>query len=269
MISAVSSRAGRPAPTNAGRAPSVCYSRGVEPSRILLVEDDESLRLTLADELRDNGYSVATAASVAAAESFLASASFDVVILDVMLPDGDGYTLCASLRKKSGANNASARVLMLTARTLEDDLVKGFDAGADDYLKKPYRLRELLVRVRALARRPGSAPAEAASDVVTLGDMTLDKRARCVRDAGGADIAFTPTEIDLLVLLVDSNGRALSRNEILDTVWGKDVVVDERTVDNFVSSLKKKLKWTPSSPFAIKTVRGVGYRMERQMMERA
>lgn len=248
----------------------MCYSRAVEPSRILLVEDDESLRLTLADELRDNGYSVATASSVAQAESLLASASFDVVILDVMLPDGDGYALCASLRKKASASgNKSARVLMLTARTLEDDLVKGFDAGADDYLKKPYRLRELLVRVRALARRPGAPSADdAANDVVALGDMKLDKRARCVRDAGGAEIAFTPTEIDLLVLLVDSNGRALSRNEILDTVWGKDVVVDERTVDNFVSSLKKKLKWTPSSPFAIKTVRGVGYRMERQM-ERA
>lgn len=246
--------------------------RGVEPSRILLVEDDESLRLTLADELRDNGYSVATAASVAAAESLLASASFDVVILDVMLPDGDGYSLCASLRKKSAASNgnASARVLMLTARTLEDDLVKGFDAGADDYLKKPYRLRELLVRVRALARRPGAQASETADDIVTLGDATLDKRARCVRDASGSEIAFTPTEIDLLVLLVDSNGRALSRNEILDTVWGKDVVVDERTVDNFVSSLKKKLKWSPSSPFAIKTVRGVGYRMERdQNQERA
>jgi DNA-binding response OmpR family regulator len=238
----------------------------VEPARILLVEDDESLRLTLADELRDNGYSVATAASVAVAESLLASASFDVVILDVMLPDGDGYALCASLRKKatSASTNASARVLMLTARTLEDDLVKGFDAGADDYLKKPYRLRELLVRVRALARRPGAAGAsEPADDVVMLGDMKLDKRARCVRDPTGSEVPFTPTEIDLLVLLVDSSGRALSRNEILDTVWGKDVMVDERTVDNFVSSLKKKLKWTPSSPFAIKTVRGVGYRMER------
>jgi DNA-binding response OmpR family regulator len=235
----------------------------VEPSRILLVEDDESLRLTLADELRDTGYSVATAMSVAQAESLLSSASFDVVILDVMLPDGDGYALCASLRKKATSSNAAARVLMLTARTLEDDLVKGFDAGADDYLKKPYRLRELLVRVRALARRPGAVAHQEAEDVVTLGDMALDKRARCVRDAKGVEVAFTPTEIDLLVLLVESNGRALSRNEILDTVWGKDVVVDERTVDNFVSSLKKKLKWSPSSPFAIKTVRGVGYRMER------
>lgn len=232
----------------------------LEPGRILLVEDDDHLRLTLADVLRDEGYSVAAAATVNAAESLLGSASFDVIILDVMLPDGDGYALCASLRARRGSD-AGARVLMLTARTLEDDLVKGFDAGADDYLKKPYRLRELLVRVRALARRPG-APLAGGAAPVRLGDLVIDKAARCVRDQSGAELAFTPTEIDLLVLLMDSAGRALSRNEILDKVWGKDVVVDERTVDNFVSSLKKKLRWTPSSPFSIKTVRGVGYRLE-------
>ncbi|HEY4223195.1 MAG TPA: response regulator transcription factor [Myxococcota bacterium] len=230
-----------------------------EGARVLLVEDDDNLRLTLADVLRDNGYSVAAAADVASASSMLASASFDVVILDVMLPDGDGYSLCADIKKRALAS----RVLMLTARTLEDDLVRGFDAGADDYLKKPYRLRELLVRVRALARR-GGAPATAndAGDAVALGGVTIDRTGRRVLDEGGNEIAMTKTELDLLLLFVDSAGVALSRNHILDRVWGKDVVVDERTVDNFVSSLKKKLRWTPSSPFSIRTVRGVGYRME-------
>src|SRR5690349_9832599 len=108
-----------------------------EPGRILLVEDDEPLRTTLSEVLRDEGYSVASVGDVASAQSMLASASFDVIVLDVMLPDGDGYSLCADLKartaKKAGAPNANARVLMLTARTLEDDLVKGFDAGADDY----------------------------------------------------------------------------------------------------------------------------------------
>ena len=237
----------------------------LEPGRILLVEDDDHLRLTLADVLRDEGYSVAAAATVKSANSLLESASFDVVILDVMLPDGDGYAMCTALRARDAAAHDAAalrqgaRILMLTARTLEDDLVKGFDAGADDYLKKPYRLRELLVRVRALVRRP-TAPV--AGTKVRLGDVVVDHGARCVRDEHGHELAFTPTEIDLLLLLIDSAGRALSRNEILDKVWGKDVVVDERTVDNFVSSLKKKLRWTPTSPFAIKTVRGVGYRME-------
>jgi DNA-binding response OmpR family regulator len=232
-----------------------------EPGRILLVEDDESLRLTLADVLRDEGYSVATAASAAQSRSLLGSASFDVIILDVMLPDGDGYSLCAEMKKPGALSSRGARVLMLTARTLEDDLVRGFDAGADDYLKKPYRLRELMVRVRALARRPGAAM-PVPDERVRVGEMTIDKVARRVIDAGGVEIPLTPTELDLLILLVETSGRALSRNEILDRVWGKDVVVDERTVDNFVSSLKKKLRWTPESPFAIKTVRGVGYRME-------
>lgn len=229
-----------------------------EAGRVLLVEDDKNLRLTLADVLRDEGYSVAAAADVQGARSLLGAASFDVIILDVMLPDGDGYALCAELKAKAGA--APPRVLMLTARTLEDDLVRGFDAGADDYLKKPYRLRELLVRVRALARRPGAALP--AAERIRLGDVLLDKPARRVVDGSGAEVALTPTELDLLVLLVESAGRALSRHEILDRVWGRDVVVDERTVDNFVSSLKKKLRWTPASPFVIKTVRGVGYRME-------
>lgn len=229
-----------------------------EVGRVLLVEDDKNLRLTLADVLRDEGYSVAAAADVQGARSLLGAASFDVIILDVMLPDGDGYALCEELKAKAG--DAPPRVLMLTARTLEDDLVRGFDAGADDYLKKPYRLRELLVRVRALARRPGATLP--AAERVRLGDVLLDKPARRVIDGSGAEVALTPTEIDLLVLLVESAGRALSRHEILDRVWGRDVVVDERTVDNFVSSLKKKLRWTPASPFAIKTVRGVGYRLE-------
>ncbi len=242
-----------------------------QPGRVLLVEDDENLRLTLADVLRDEGYSVAAAADVAGAESMLASASFDVIILDVMLPDGDGYTLCSELKRRASAAGTPAPcVLMLTARTLEDDLVRGFDAGADDYLKKPYRLRELLVRVRALVRRgaalgaAGGAPAGAGGGpgVVQIGGMRVERAARRVLDESGAEVPMTRTELDLLVLLVDSAGVALSRNEILDHVWGKDVVVDERTVDNFVSSLKKKLRWTPTSPFSIKTVRGVGYRME-------
>jgi DNA-binding response OmpR family regulator len=232
-----------------------------EAGRILLVEDDESLRVTLADVLRDEGYSVAAAANVDAARSLLRSARFDVIILDVMLPDGDGYSLCAEIKKAGPREGTEARILMLTARTLEDDLVRGFDAGADDYLKKPYRLRELLVRVRALARRAG-ASSPVVSDDVKLGGVTIHKSARRVTDEKGAEIALTKTELDWLVLLVESAGRALSRNEILDAVWGRDVVVDERTVDNFVSSLKKKLHWTPESPFAIRTVRGVGYRME-------
>jgi DNA-binding response OmpR family regulator len=174
-----------------------------------------------------------------------------------MLPDGSGPDLCAELR----AAGDSMPILMLTARSGVEDRVVGLDAGADDYLKKPYRLRELLVRLRALARRSGVAAPEE-NDVVTIGSLRIHRAARQVTDEAGVEVPMTKTELDLLVLFIESAGRALSRNEILDAVWGKDVVVDERTVDNFVSSLKKKLRWTPSSPFSIRTVRGVGYRME-------
>ncbi|MCC7070271.1 MAG: response regulator transcription factor [Deltaproteobacteria bacterium] len=224
---------------------------------MLLVEDDANLRTTLDEVLRDEGLSVATADSVASASALLAAASFDLVILDLMLPDGDGYSLCERIRREG----KKARVLMLTARTLDGDLERGFEVGADDYLKKPYRLRELLARVKALLRRADAAVP--APQGLLLGELRIDKDARRVVDAAGAEIPLTRTELDLLVLFIEQAGKALSRNEILDRVWGKSVVVDERTVDNFVSSLKKKLRWTPESPFNFRSVRGVGYRLER------
>ncbi len=220
---------------------------------ILIVEDDENLRLTLEDNLEEEGYDVTSAATVAAAWQALSERTFDVVVLDIMLPDGDGYALCRRLREAA----LPCRVLMLTARSLEDDLVRGFDAGADDYLAKPYRLRELLARVRALARRsPGVE-----RDVIRFGGFVLDRSARTLVDEHGRPIELTRTEFDLLACLLRHRDRALSRDEILDEVWGRDVVVDSHTVDNFVSSLKKKLRWTPASRFQIRTVRGVGYRM--------
>lgn len=227
------------------------------PGRILLVEDDANLRDTLGEVLRDEGYSVASADSVVSATALLAAASFDVVILDLMLPDGDGYGLCERVRREG----KRARVLMLTARTLDADLERGFDVGADDYLKKPYRLRELLARVKALARRVEVATP--AHEGLRLGEVAIDKEGRRALDGSGAEIPLTRTELDLLVLFVENPGRALTRNEILDRVWGKNVVVDERTVDNFISSLKKKLRWAPGAPFQFKSVRGVGYRLER------
>lgn len=228
-----------------------------EPGRILLVEDDGNLRDTLGEVLRDEGYSLASADSVASATALLAAAAFDVIILDVMLPDGDGYSLCEKIRREG----KTARVLMLTARTLDGDLERGFDAGADDYLKKPYRLRELLARVKALSRRSSAGVPVAAG--LLLGEVSIDKDARRALDRAGVEIPLTRTELDLLVLFLENPGKALSRNEILDRVWGKNVVVDERTVDNFISSLKKKLGWTPASTFHFRSVRGVGYRLER------
>jgi DNA-binding response OmpR family regulator len=223
---------------------------------VLVVEDDENLRITLADNLEDEGYRVRAVDRGRAALEAVEHEHPDVVVLDIMLPDVDGYSVCRSLRQRG----LVSKVLMLTARTLEDDVVQGFDAGADDYLAKPYRLRELLARVRALLRRGVARSGASASSA--LPGFTIDRDARTVTGAGGRAIDLTRTEFDLLVFLVDNPAKALSREVILERVWGNDVVVDPRTVDNFVSSLKRKLGWTPGCGYTIRAVRGVGYRLE-------
>lgn len=223
--------------------------------RILVVEDDESLRLALEDNLDAEGYEVEVAADGRAAREALARGQFELVILDVMLPEVDGYTLAREIKASGGG----PRILMLTARSLEDDVVKGFDVGADDYLTKPYRLRELLARVKALVRR-GSASVVSAEP--SIPGLAIDSRARTVSRDDGVPVDLTKTELDLLLFLWRRRSEALTRDQILDAVWGEVVMVDERTVDNFVSSLKKKLGWTSSSAWSIKSVRGVGYRFE-------
>jgi DNA-binding response OmpR family regulator len=147
---------------------------------------------------------------------------------------------------------------MLTARTLEDGVVRGFEAGAQDYLGKPYRLRELLARVGALVRRGGGVPVQ----VLRFAGYRMDLDRRKVETPEGKTVELTRTEFDLLAFFVRERERVLRRDEILDAVWGRDVVVDPHTVDNFVSSLKRKLGWNSASRFALQTVRGVGYRME-------
>lgn len=222
---------------------------------VLVVEDDENLRLTLADNLEDEGYAVDHFATGSAALDAAHQRPYDVVILDIMLPDIDGYAVCRKLRQ----GGCDAAILMLTARTLEDDLIAGFDAGADDYLAKPYRLRELLARVGALLRRKATTPLVQDED---LAGIRIDRRARTVIGRDGAPVELTRTEFDLLVFMIDHASEALSRERILEEVWGTDVVVDPRTVDNFVSSLKRKLRWEPGCGFAVRAVRGVGYRLE-------
>jgi DNA-binding response OmpR family regulator len=224
--------------------------------RVLVVEDDPNLRLTLVDNLEEEGFAVEAACTLAEARAKWKAAGFDVVVLDIMLPDGDGYSLCRELRQAG----TSSRVLMLTARTLEDDVVRGFDAGADDYVAKPYRLRELLARIRVLARRgAAAAPPE---EVLAFDRFRVDLASRRLLDASGQALELTRTEFDLLVYLLRNAGKALTRDQILSSVWGEDTVVDAHTVDNFVSNLRKKLEWTSGSRFEIRSVRGVGYRMD-------
>lgn len=224
--------------------------------RILIVEDDENLRLGLEDNLEEHGYHVDSAPDAATARGLIEGADYELIILDIMLPDGDGYVVCEELR----AEGVKARILMLTARTLEQDIVRGFDAGADDYLAKPYRIAELLARVRALLRR--SSELASSGTAIMFGEHSLDVEARVVQHVSSGAIELTRTEFDLLAYFLAHAGRALHRQQILDAVWGEDIVVDERTIDNFVSNLKKKLGWSAERAWRIVTIRGVGYRFE-------
>jgi DNA-binding response OmpR family regulator len=229
--------------------------------RILVVEDDENLRVALADNLQAEGFEVALASNGAEARLAALGGAFDLVVLDLMLPDTDGYRLCRELRDAQ----LDSRILMLTARSLDEDVVRGFDAGADDYVTKPYRLALLLARIRALLRRGTArspAKAVASGSRLCFGDFTLDPESRIVTRGGSESVDLTRKEFDLLRYFLVNPGRALGRQQILEAVWGADLVVDERTVDNFVSSTKKKLGWTPAAGFRIVTVRGVGYRLE-------
>ncbi|MEM7017484.1 MAG: response regulator transcription factor [Pseudomonadota bacterium] len=221
-------------------------------TNILLVEDDENLRLTLQDNLEENDWQTQAVETGYEALAACEKTEFHLIILDIMLPDIDGYQVCRKLRE----NGCRAMILMLTARTLEEDLVRGFEAGADDYLAKPYRLKELLMRIKALLRRSGSTGT--AEENTSFQGITLDHRARKVIDAQGQPVELTPKEFDLLAFFLARPNQALSRDAILDAVWGKGVIVDVRTVDNFVSNIKKKLNLQEN----IKTVRGVGYRLD-------
>ena len=223
--------------------------------RLLIVEDEESLRVALADVLEEEGYQVVAVPNGESARKELMAGGFHLVVLDLMLPDVDGYTLTREVRKRG----QDVRILMLTARSLEDDVVRGFECGADDYVEKPNRLRELLARISALLRRAGALEATGS---IRFDGFVFDAVARKVSDASGQVIELTKTEFEVLSILLRQRDRALSRDEIIDHVWGAGVVVDPRTVDNFISSLKRKLGWTSKSGFRFQAVRGVGYRME-------
>ncbi|MCC6624118.1 MAG: response regulator transcription factor [Deltaproteobacteria bacterium] len=227
------------------------------PTRVLVVEDDPNLRLVLVDNLEAEGHAVTSAKTLAEARRALELATYDLIVLDLMLPDGDGQVIAREARRAARPE----RILMLTARTLEDDVVRGFDAGADDYVVKPYRLRELLARVRALVgRRPiVDAPPRRTA---TFAGFVLDLDARTLADPAGRPIALTKTELDLLATFVEHAGVVRTRDQLLDAAWGRDVMVDERTVDNFVLSLKRKLGWRADAGWRVVAVRGVGYRFE-------
>jgi len=222
-------------------------------SRILLVDDEPALLDTLAYNLRNSGYDVVTAADGADALEQARSSSPDLVILDLMLPEIDGLTVCRSLRAA-----ADTPILVLTARTGELDKIIGLESGADDYMTKPFSLGELQARIRALLRRAGPRQQ---GDEIRSGNLVLNMTSRKAF-LGENELNLSPKEFSLLAELMRHQGAVLSRDLLLTRVWGYDYYGDSRTVDVHVRWLREKIESDSSSPERIVTVRGIGYRFE-------
>ncbi|MCK6458988.1 MAG: response regulator transcription factor [Planctomycetes bacterium] len=228
-------------------------------SRVLLVEDDDHLAEGLAFNLRNTGYEVETAASGEAALQATERQAFDLVLLDVMLPGIDGLEVVRMLRK---AGNRKP-VLMITARNRADDAIAGLDAGADDYITKPFDLDEVLARIRGALRREVWArrgPGEEAPRTLAYGPWTVDFASFVARAGDGREQPLTATETAMLRLFAKRPGEVISRETFLREVWGRTGELETRTVDNFVRKLRRALEPDPAKPRYIVSVRAAGYK---------
>ena len=224
-------------------------------SRILIVEDDAAIAIALEDDLRLEGYSVEVVHDGVSATQRGRDGEFDLIVLDVMLPKKDGFDVCRELRRAGVAS----MILLLTARGAETEKVLGLDLGADDYMTKPYSPKELRARIRALLRR--TSPDTARAGVTRFGDCELDwDRAELRRN--GKALPMTPLEFKLLAFFSRRAGRVLTRRILIDEVWGKEIAITERVVDNQIANLRKKIEPTPAAPRYLKSVKGIGYRFD-------
>ncbi len=223
--------------------------------RILIIEDEPTLVATLRYNLERDGYQVTSASDGAEGVAAARAQRPDLVLLDLMLPTMDGFEVCRLLRRQT-----SAPILMLTAKSDEVDKVVGLELGADDYVTKPFSMRELLARVRALLRRAEAAPREE-GELLVAGDLEIDLRKR-VASRQGERLNLKPKEFELLLFFLRNRGRAFTREQLLNQIWGYDFVGDTRTVDVHVRWLRQKIEDDPGKPTLLLTVRGVGYRFE-------
>jgi len=226
--------------------------------KILVVEDDRNLSDTLKYNLRKDGYDVVTAGDGVEALDAARREKPDLIILDLMLPKLSGFEVCRILRK-----DMTVPILILTAKTDETDKIVGLEIGADDYMTKPFSLRELLARARAMLRRAKMAEGQlgAGEAVLKVGDIEVDI-GRHRASKGGAWLELTPKEFDLLVFLARNKGFVFSRDHLLEKVWGYDFAGDTRTVDVHIRWLRRKIEADPNNPEHLITVRGTGYKLE-------
>jgi DNA-binding response OmpR family regulator len=230
------------------------------PSHILIVEDDAKVRLLLRRCFEGEGFRVSEAGSGAEAIERLAAGTIDLVTLDLQLPDGDGFAVGRDIRSRS-----AVPIIMVTGKGDTIDRVVGLELGADDYITKPFQLREVVARVRAVLRRTASGPRAAAAGA-PAGDATLllegwvlNLPKRELRSAAGAACELTTSEFDLLKVFATHAGRVLSRDQIMDLLRGHDWTPTDRSIDNLVMRLRRKIEPDPEHPRLIKSVRGVGY----------
>jgi two-component system alkaline phosphatase synthesis response regulator PhoP len=225
--------------------------------RILLVEDEENLRSTLRLNLEMEGYEVTEARDGKSAYQRFCSAHFDLLILDVMLPEIDGYTLCQKIRLE----NSEVPIIFLTAKGASDERVQGLKMGADDYLPKPFNLEELLLRVRSLLRRNIKSQEEKnAMNTYKFGKCEINFLTYQITDVNEKKRELSKREIQLLKLLIERKNQVVSREEILKTVWEYDVYPSTRTIDNYIVNFRKYFEKNPRQPKHFFSVRGVGYK---------
>jgi two-component system, OmpR family, response regulator RegX3 len=247
---------GRDLPASARACVEPSYDDGmnVQPRMVLIVEDEEAITAPLTEALGREGFRTETAGTLAEGREAARAARPDLVLLDVMLPDGTGFDLLRDLR-----SDGHVPVIMLTARGDEADRVLGLELGADDYVVKPFSARELTARIRAVLRRTSAVAAPASPDRLAIGAVELDPAARTAT-LDGTPLELTRKEFDLLALLMGQAGSVVSRERLIDEVWDVNWFGSTKTLDVHVSGLRKKLGDDPSDPRYLHTVRGVGFR---------
>ena len=223
-------------------------------AKVLIVEDERGIAMALQDDLTLEGYRVEVIGDGAEAAKRARTEPFDVILLDVMLPGKDGFEVCRELRR-SGIRTP---ILMLTARAQEAEKVLGLEAGADDYVTKPFGVRELRARIAALLRRSGSG---STPRIVRVGDVDVDFDRGEVR-RGDQVSQLTPLEFKLLQVFIRSAGRILTRDQLISEAWGPNTFVSDRVVDNHIGSLRRKLEPDASEPRHLRNIRGLGYRFD-------